>query len=81
MFRVFGVKVNGAVRNCNECGGEDTVELIVNVQGLWSRCRRCGFTEWEWSWRDNIEYLKYLSENFNISLEKLLQVLEEPHFQ
>ena len=29
-----GVKVRGS-RNCNECGREDSVELIANEDGLW----------------------------------------------
>lgn len=50
---------------CNECGGE--VYLYAQGNELYSRCSRCGFSECEWRFGDNPDYLNYLSERYKIS--------------
>lgn len=63
-------------RDCNECGGEGTVRLIINRDGIWSQCERCKFLEWEWTWGDDPDYLSYLARTFNVDLERLENALE-----
>jgi hypothetical protein len=60
---------------CNECEKGER-KLIINEDGIFSKCFTCGFTEWEWSWGDNIDYLKYLAERYGIDLKILLEKLE-----
>ncbi len=75
-YEVNGMKIGKDV-DCNECGGEECVQLILNSRGLWSKCKWCGFTEWEWTWGDSIHHLEYLAEKHKINLESLLSILEE----
>jgi hypothetical protein len=64
-------------RDCYECGGKGTVTLLIDKRGIWSRCERCKFTEWEWTWGDNPEYLDYLAKRFGVKREDLEKKLEE----
>jgi len=61
---------------CNECSNKSKV-LIVSDGNIWSKCRKCGFTEWEWRVGDDKGYLRYLAERYNVSLEDILEALEE----
>jgi len=61
--------------DCNECEGEGTKVLIIDERGIWSKCKRCNFMEWEWQTGDSIDYLKYLAKRYNISVEELLQAV------
>jgi len=71
-----GVRVRGS-RDCSECGAENSVELIANEDGLWSRCNTCNFVEWEWGFTDKIDYLSYLAERFNTSVDEIFKALDE----
>lgn len=62
--------------DCNECEGEGTRYLIINQMGVWSRCRRCGFSEWEWSYGDRPDYLKRLAEKYDIDYKTLAREVE-----
>jgi len=64
-------------KDCNECGSEDSVTLLFDRKGIWSRCRMCGFTEWEWTWGDNPDYLRYLSTLYGVTLEEILKALDK----
>ena len=61
--------------DCNECGGKDTVVLVIRRDGVWSKCLRCGFMEWEWSYGDSIDYLEYLAKEYHISKKALFSAL------
>jgi hypothetical protein len=74
--RMLLVRV-GKARDCNECSGDGTVFLYATPNGLWSHCLSCGFSEWEWSYGDSIEYLSYLAERFRVSEEEIIRALEE----
>lgn len=62
--------------NCNECDGEGTKVLIVTRNGIWSKCKRCGMMEWEWKMGDSMDYLKYLADRYNTTVQRLLEILE-----
>jgi len=61
--------------NCNECGGENTKVLLIKERGIWSKCKRCGFVEWEWTEGDNAEYLVYLANQYHISYAEIIEAL------
>jgi len=63
--------------DCNECGSENSVVLVVNRRGIFSRCENCGFTEWEWAPGDNIEHLYYLARLFKIDIKRILHAVED----
>ncbi|WP_309492692.1 hypothetical protein [Candidatus Hecatella orcuttiae] len=63
--------------DCYECEGEKTVRLVVDGRGVWSRCFRCGFTEWEWALGDNPAYLDCLAEKYRVDKEAIVDALEE----
>ena len=69
--------VEGAVRDCNECGERGCVILVANRKGLWSKCLRCSFVEWEWGWEDKPEYISYLARVFNIKEEAIMEAIKE----
>jgi len=60
---------------CSECGG--TKVLVITKcpyenQGLiYSRCLDCGFTEDEWRFGDNPEYLEHLAKTYGVSVEQI----------
>jgi hypothetical protein len=63
--------------DCNECGGKGTKVLIIDQRGIWSKCKRCGFMEWEWQTGDNIDYLNYLTKRYGITTEQLLSAISK----
>jgi len=66
-----------AKANCNECGSENSVSLIITRKGIFSKCEVCGYTEWEWAIGDNPDYLNYLAKRFKIPVERIIAKLEE----
>jgi len=74
---IKGIKLGEA--GCNKCGGRRT--LIINTMGIFSRCGDCGFTEWEWTWGDDPEYLDYLSKHYGVSRDDLFKALEKARSQ
>jgi ribosomal protein S27AE len=71
------MRIERARKDCNECDGILTVVLVVNNHGIWSKCDKCGFTEWEWSWGDNPSYISYLAQAYNVGEEVIMRALEE----
>lgn len=71
----MSIRIKGG-RDCRECGGGDCVELIATSKGLFSRCRCCGFIEWEWAWGDSRDYLDYLAERFGTDVDEIVKALE-----
>lgn len=63
--------------DCNECEGKNTKVLVIDQRGIWSKCKRCNFLEWEWQTGDSIDYLKYLAERYNITDEQLLEAISK----
>jgi len=61
---------------CNECGCDRCKRLIVNPRGVFSKCLKCGFGEWEWAPGDGVEYLKYLADRYGIELKTLLEAID-----
>jgi hypothetical protein len=61
---------------CGECDSNSKV-LIIKKGGIWSKCKRCGFMEWEWQTGDGMDYLRYLADRYNVSLKEILKALEE----
>ena len=59
---------------CGECGRKSKV-LIVGRGNIWSKCKSCGFTEWEWHLGDAMDYLHYLAEHYGIPLKELQDAL------
>jgi len=59
---------------CYECGGEKF--LLVNRNGIFSICSKCGFNEWEWTWGDSVDYLYYLADRYGVKADELLNALE-----
>lgn len=63
--------------DCNECDSRNSVVLVINKQGVFTRCEHCGFTEWEWAPGDNIEHLYYLANLFKINVNRILRAVED----
>lgn len=63
--------------DCEECGCERCRRLVVNPRGVFSRCWNCGFTEWEWSPGNGLEYLKYLAEKYGIPHKDLVEAVRD----
>ena len=61
---------------CCECESKSKV-LIISNGNIWSKCKKCGFTEWEWHIGDGNDYLEYLAERYNVPLKEILKALEE----
>jgi hypothetical protein len=61
---------------CGECDSNSKV-LIIKKGEIWSKCKRCGFMEWEWQTGDGMDYLRYLADRYNVSLKEILKALEE----
>jgi len=61
--------------DCCECLGIATKVLLFDRNGIWSRCTNCGFTEWEWTWGDNPEYLEYLSSLYGVPKKEIVMKL------
>jgi len=63
-------------RVCNECEGGKVV-LFFTEDGIFSKCLDCGFTEWEWTWGDNPDYLEYLARVYGVSIERIYEELRK----
>jgi len=55
--------------DCNECGG--TRSLVISPEYIESKCLACGFSEREWKYGDNPNYLEHLAETFKVDLDRL----------
>jgi hypothetical protein len=63
--------------DCFECGGKGTKTLIIDKRrGVFSKCKNCGFCEWEWTYGDNADYLMHLAKEYKISFQELIKALE-----
>jgi len=63
--------------DCGECGGKGTRTLIIDrVRGVFSKCSRCGFWEWEWTYGDSLDYLEYLAKRYGITYKQLIEAIE-----
>jgi hypothetical protein len=64
--------------DCGECGGKGTKTLIVDRhRGVFSKCQKCGFCEWEWTYGDSLDYLEHLAKKYHITYKELIGAIEE----
>jgi len=55
---------------CYECDTENKV-LVISRGNIYSLCKNCGYSEWEWAMGDNLDYLTYLAERYKVDLTEI----------
>jgi hypothetical protein len=68
------VEIEIGKAKCKECGCETKV-LVVEERGVLSKCKHCGFIQWEWQPGDSRDYIRYLAEQNGTTAEELLKAM------
>ena len=68
------VEIEIGKAKCEECGFEEKV-LVVEERGILSKCKHCGFIQWEWQPGDSRDYIRYLAEENGATAEDLIKAM------